>query len=269
VTSFAEVCVELPAGLVAEVSDRVDVAEVEAREEASALRLRLLVRRCFGGQAFAASELLALDESMRSTPISGAWLALRPSVRDVIDVVGEYPFTPAALGEYSELMSLDDRTELWVNAMKAGLADQLIEAIGKPGVGAGAVEYIRRSVDGLPREPDRNKNIRRLRLANPAPGSASSSVQKSAAVLAKELMSNNVAGDVRSAAELMYWARGAFSRDRVELRTLFDEQVKAHKNALTRSLFVEMQDLGLISKKKSLREAILGSSVSSQNTRSP
>lgn len=259
VTRFAEVCGEFPTNLIREISDRIDAFNELAGQEALTLELRLLVRGHYGGQPVPASDLLALEEALRSTPISGAWLSLRPSVKDVMAVVGEFPFTPAALAAYASLQSLDDRTELWVAAEKNRLADQMLKALGKYGVGAEAVDHIRECVNGISREPERSKKVKRLRLAQPAEGSAASAVQKSAGILATDLMRNNVAGDLRSAAELMSWAGGAVARDRVSLRGLFDEQAKAHRNAFTKSLFADLEKLGLLSKKKSLKELVFGS----------
>jgi len=71
-------------------------------------------------------------------------------------------------------------------------------------------------------------------------------------------MGNNVSGDVRSAAELVCWAGGVPARNRPELRELFDQQLKTHRNSVTKTLFTELERLGLVSKKKSLKELLFG-----------
>jgi ribosomal protein S19E (S16A) len=39
---------------------------------------------------------------------------------------------------------------------------------------------------------------------------------------------------------------------------LFDRQVKAAKNSLTKTLFSQLETLGLVSKRKSLKELVFG-----------
>ncbi|BCI83250.1 hypothetical protein MTY66_48750 [Mycolicibacterium sp. TY66] len=133
-------------------------------------------------------------------------------------------------------------------------------AIGQSGIGVQAVDHIRDAVAQLTRESDRSKKLRRLRLAKPVsePGSAVAALQKACGALAGVLMGNNVSGDVRSAAELVCWAGGVPARNRPELRELFDQQLKTHRNSVTKTLFTELERLGLVSKKKSLKELLFG-----------
>lgn len=260
VEPFIHVCDALAPELVAAVSERLDAYEVAQGEHAALLLLRLSIRGRCGEQPIPVSELLRLQESERTTAISSAWLELAPDSDEVAKLIPAYPVRPAALEKYADSLTPECRTTLWIEAEKSKLTERLLAAIGQAGVGSEAVDYIRREVAELSREPARSDMVKRLRLATPLPPSIDSgSVQRAAASLARNLLDSGVSGDVRSAAELMCWAGGAARGTKTELRELFDRQIKAHRNSFTKTLFSQLEELGLVSKRKSLRETIFGS----------
>lgn len=216
VRQFVQACESLPIDVVRAVSERADRYEPPEELAASALHLRLALRSQVRGDALPVDDLLALEMADRSTLISGAWLELLPAADQVVRLLQEFPFAPAAIGEYACRLSIDDRSKLWIRADQTNQTDQLLSAIGQSGIGVQAVDHIRDAVAQLTRESDRSKKLRRLRLAKPVsePGSAVAALQKACGALAGVLMGNNVSGDVRSAAELVCWAGGVPARNR-------------------------------------------------------
>lgn len=259
VEPFVQVCEAIGPELCGAVSQRVDAYEMHDDEQAWVMLLRLLIRGLSGGEPVPASELLDLDESKRTTTISGAWFALAPTSDEAARLLRSYPLTPATLGTYSDQLNLDERSNLWIQAEKLDLSDQLLRSIGRSGVDSTAVEHIRRVIPSLRREPERSAKVKRLQLATAvAPTEDASALRRAAEALARDLLNKDVSGDVRTAAELMCWAGGAARGTKMELRELFDEQIKVHRNSVTKTLFSEMEGLGLVSKKKSLRELVFG-----------
>lgn len=257
---FAQVCDELPVDIVKALAAQVDAYEPTEELSASVLHLRLILRARYGGPAVPVEDLLALEADDRSTLISAVWLDLLPPMDQVVALLDDFSVTPAAIGAYAEQLSIADRTKLWIHAEQANQKDQLLSAIGEMGIGVQAVDYIGEATGLLTRESDRSKKLRRLRSAKPVtePATAVAAIQKACGALATVLMGNNVSGDVRSAAELVCWAGGVPARARPDLREMFDHGLRAHRNSVTKTLFAELETLGLVSRKKSLKEWLFG-----------
>ncbi len=257
---FVAICNALPPALITAVSERLDIHEAAETEHAAMLLLRLQVRVRCDGPPVPVSELLNLEAPEHTTAMSSAWLKLKPTSEDVVRLLATtYPFTVAALEEYARQLAPNQRTAMWIAAEKSDRTENLLAAIGRFGIGSEAVDHTRTVVMRLPREPERAAKVKRLRCATALrPSDDSGSVQRAAVALARDLLDRDVSGDLRSAAELMYWAGGAPYGTKTELRELFNRQVKAHKNSLTQTLFSQLEQLGLVSKKKSVLESIFG-----------
>lgn len=259
VEPFVRACNALPATLHGVVSERLDAYEAPADETAAVLLLRLLVRAGSDGEPIPVANLLELAETDRSSAITDAWLTLKPAWSDVADVLTSFPVTLRALDTYAGQLGEGDRTNLWIQAERKEATNEILRSIGRAGVGAAAVDHVRASVDNLSRQPERAEKVARLRQAKRAEAPTGlGSLQRSAADLARGLLGRNVAGDVRVAAEVMCWAGGAAHGDKTELRGLFDNLVSEHPGAVTQTIFSNLEDLGLLSRRKSLRERVFG-----------
>ncbi|MCX6470365.1 MAG: P-loop NTPase fold protein [Corynebacteriales bacterium] len=257
VQDFSEFCAKLTPELCVAISKGIDKHEALTGDASDILHLRLNIRNLAEAPPLPSSELLELDVATQSSAISTAWLVSKPEPTEVARVLNHFPLLPGAVRSYAVGLSVPERTSLWVAAEKAGCSDSLLRASGDSGIGAEAVDYIRASVKELSRESDRRDRVKRLRTAKAVRASDNSgAAQRSAEALARDLLSTGVSGDVRSAAEVMTWAGGAVRGSKVDLKSQFDRALKEHKKSITKSVFAELEALGLVSRNKSLRKRI-------------
>ncbi|WP_157748112.1 P-loop NTPase fold protein [Micromonospora echinaurantiaca] len=250
-TNWLKLCEKLPPDSAKSLSDRLDDYELSQGEEAAVLRLKLGVRAVFGGDAPPVDEVARVPAAERATTLLDAWLGLGPTPDEVRSLIGQVTMTAPALGRYCSRLSTDERTRIWVALAEANSTTGLLKAVGQAGVGAAAVEYTRAALKDKTRETERTERVDLLIETRPSadPG-VENQVKKAASELAQDLLARNVAGDLRSAARVVVWARGAGYGHVLTLRGKFTEGVSQHNKALSKSLASDLADLGLLAAPK-------------------
>lgn len=262
---FVELCFDLvsklPASWRRAAVDALQQQEesIDGDEAAPWLLLVLHLRKLIGQGPVGADRLRALTEV--TADLATAWLALAPQPAEVVSVLGEVSVTTSALSGYASGLDDENRTELWMAAERAGLPDQQVAAVGRYGVGAAAVTHVEALIRQKTRQPERHATIQRL-ISGKSVSNGNSEVRelrRAAGDLASYLLDQSQ-GDLRAAAELMIWAGGSTPKGDQALRGKFNAAIEAGgKNALTRRATSDLQELQLLSKKRSIMEKVFGS----------
>lgn len=237
---------QLPKGAARALSARVDEYEPSVAEASTVLAMRMAVRGVFGGEAPAASELSELDPAQLTTDLMEKWLALEPTAAGACAVLPSAPFTPAAARRYSETLSTDDRTALWLALRASGAPEGALRAVGFAGLGVAAVQDVRERVEGATRERDRTDAARQL-IDNGKPAvDVENEVKKAASELAGALIAKSTAGDFRTAADVVVWVGGAGHGYTMSMRAQFNGAPETHRNALPQTVSQKLVALNLM-----------------------
>lgn len=259
VDQFISVARALPRAVQLHLADEVARQyEPTDQEAAEGFRLRLELRQLTGRDALPAEELLALEAP--SARVVDAWFALKPSAREAQKVVGAHPATPGAVATYARSLDTEARTDLWISAESVSVSDGLLAAIGRFGVSSRAVDHCREVVGRQTLQSERKATVARLRTASPTDDSnhAVAALRRAAGQLATELLGQS-SGDLRTAADLMIWAKGSSPRGDAGLRALFDKETERHPKILGKTLVGDLQEFALLSRRKNFIEKLLGS----------
>ena len=130
-------------------------------ERLQVLQLRLWSRRQCGGEPLPSSELGALDTRPISLDILSGWLELDPPVMSAIERIADVIRVRQSLEQYSLRLGSPERTSLWSAAEAASASDLVLQAIGRHGVDAPAIDYMRSQLDQLTRQQDRDRLVQR------------------------------------------------------------------------------------------------------------
>ncbi|MGU3586941.1 P-loop NTPase fold protein [Rhodococcus sp. C26F] len=259
VTEWLALATSLPQPAARTLSDHLDEYEYADTAKTAAVRLKLGLRRVFGGVALPASDLTKLPNDHIDTSMTSTWLTLAPTPTDVRALLATVPFTPAAFGTYCRTLPLDERTEIWLAVEQSPTLDQLLGAAGQGGVGHQAVERIRATVADTSRQSARVAAVARLLLAQtPDEDAELRNVRRAASEFALELLARETAGDVRTAAELILWAGGPGYGHTGTLRTAFTDALTKYKDPLPKSHITQLQALKLLTPKKGLIDLFFG-----------
>lgn len=241
------------------LSARVDEYEPSVTEASTVLGMRMTARAVFGGEAPAASELSEIDPADLTTGLVGKWLALEPTAAAVCVVLPSVPFTPAAARRYSETLSTDDRTALWLVLREAGAPDGALSAVGLVGVGVAAVQGVRERVESATRERDRTDAARQLIDSAKPAADVENEVKKVTSELAEVLIAKSTAGDFRTAADLVIWVGGAGHGYTMSMRAQFNGAPEAHRKALPQAVSQKLAALNLMTASpKKKRRSLFG-----------
>lgn len=261
VTQWLAMSTSLPQSAAHALSDLIDHYEYRQDETTAAVKLKLGVRRVFGGAPLPSADLSELPPDQADTAMTGAWLSLGPPPEDVQSLLGEVPFTPADFGPYCEALSLSERTLMWIALEQMPALGSLLTAAGVGGVGHEAIERVRTAVADITRQTDRATAVKRLlRAQTPTEiDSEHRQVRSTASEFAHELLDRGTAGDARTAAELMLWAGGPGHGHTISLRAEFTDALEKYKDSLTKTHIAQLQALNLITPpKKGLLDTLLG-----------
>ncbi|MEU2179233.1 P-loop NTPase fold protein [Nocardia sp. NPDC019219] len=128
------------------------------------------------------------------------WLATSPAHTEVITAISALTsyFPSQALRDYSSSLTLERRTELWIQARGNGVPADVSKAIGQAGIGADAVRFVSRRIEDETRQAERNRILDYI-LAVPLDPSAVAAANE----LTLQLLGRDCKGDARLAAQLI------------------------------------------------------------------
>lgn len=247
VEQWLDLTTELPTTTAAHLSAAMDdVEEIMADSDAVAfLRLQLRVRALAEQSAPAADRLLQLDLSGYELAVVDGWLALAPPAHEATRLLADVRGTPSALGAYCASLSAKDRTTVWLTLRDQRAEAAVLQAAGKEGLAANAVEAVANDIAKATPATTRKQLAEPLMECSPAQQDAND-VKRAANDLALHLMSRETAGDFRTAMELLAWAGGAARGRTREVRAAIKDAPEAHRQALTQELTGQLVRLKLM-----------------------
>ncbi|MGW0324742.1 KAP family P-loop NTPase fold protein [Nocardia sp. NPDC003183] len=259
IESWLPIVRRLPESAAESLSGQLEEYLFDDDDPATVVRMKLGVRRCFGGEALPAAVLAGLPDGAVDSTMTDDWLALTPPSADVRALVGDVPFKPQNLGAYAARRSVTERTDLWSAAWESNGSASLLDALGGSGIGAGAVEVVRVAVASISRADDRSAAVGRLLAATcPTEDAANRDVRRAVSELALYLLDKGTAADRRTAAQLVIWAGGAGDRSAAKLRIGFNN-AHADTKRWPKELSARLTELGLLdAQKKNLLEKFVG-----------
>jgi hypothetical protein len=219
-------------------------AAEEQQLEVVQLKLQAL-RRC-DGRALPASELASLDDRRISRDIITTWLDLDPPVASAIELIDDMARNQQPLGQYASRLNLSERTSLWLAAETASVSDAALDAIGRHGVDAPAIDHMRSQLDELTRQQDRDRLVQRTMQCIVDKDIGTEAARKAVSKFAVELLRRPAAGDWTLAGKLVIWAGGAGRAYKQELQTAFKAADREKKQAFGKPMRQSLVALGFL-----------------------
>ena len=179
----------------------------------TALRLRVALRRRFGGRAFAANVLKPFAAETAASQLAGEWLELMPRASTVASVHHDIAIGTGPLARYAKVTT-KARTELWVALEADDASAEHLGAVGAPGLDGSAIRHMAPKILEPSQFEQRESAVNRLLTANFAEAATGKTTvqgeagHKEATALAATLVQQKSAGDKVLAARIVIHSGG-------------------------------------------------------------
>jgi Cdc6-like AAA superfamily ATPase len=227
------------------VNALADFEPVET-EQMQVAQVRLHALAKYGGPAPALPANVDLDEHELSRDILSYWLGLRPPVDSVVPKIVAAAKLREPIAQYAAQLPMSDRTELWVAAEKAAALDQALDAIGRTGLDAKAIDHMRSQLDQLSRQSDRDRLVHRTMQSVVRQGVGTEAARKSVSAFALDLLARDKSGDATLAGRLIVWAGGSGANFKGQIQVALKDALKKHKNAFSKQAQQSLAEMKLL-----------------------
>jgi energy-coupling factor transporter ATP-binding protein EcfA2 len=238
----------LPTAEAATMDARLGEIQKTSEEPLLVARLRVHARERASKKALPINAFAAdLSDDAASAALISDWFTTNPPLKDAQVAIEKSTVGQNSLAVYAERRSMTDRSKLWITASDASYSTGHLRAIGKFGVNATVIEHVHSDLLAADLATQRTLAARLLT----ADLSHETGARKSASVLAIALLKSGRVGSGASAASLVLNAGGAGTNMTNPLRKAFDKFTSKNPNALNRGVVRELNDLNLLTRKKS------------------